>query len=151
MPRAIKRANSSSPGKKQRGRGGVLIVDDDPVAIELSGKFLRNGGYRVAAVLESAAALEGKLPFRPDVILVDAKMPRMDGFELIRRLRGRFRKRVRIVMLTGYAGREFEVKAEAAGADEFLSKPVPREALLSCVERQLRALRPGSAKKSPAG
>ena len=151
MPRAIKRANSSSPGKKQRGRGGVLIVDDDPVAIELFGKFLRNGGYRVAAVLESAAALEGKLPFQPDVILVDAKMPRMDGFELIRWLRDRFRGRaVRVVMLTGLAGREFEEKA-AAGADEFLSKPVPREALLSCVERQLRALRPGSAKNSPAG
>ena len=138
---------------RDKGKGGILIVDDSTDATDLFGEILRKEGYRVAAVLDPAAALEGKLPFEPDVILVDAKMPRMDGFELIRWLRDRFRGRaVRVVMLTGLAGREFEEEEKAAaGADEFLSKPVPREALLSCVERQFRALRAGSAKNCPAG
>lgn len=134
-----------------KGKGGILIVDDNPDVTEMFGELLRIEGYRVAPVNDSAAALEAELPFRPDVILVDARMPRMDGFELTRRLRNRFREGVRIVMLTGLAGRDNEARAESAGADEFLSKPVSGEALFSCVERHLRALRAGRGEGLPAG
>ena len=100
---------------------------------------------------DSTTALEAELPFQPDVILVDVKMPRMDGFELIRRLRDRYREGVRIVMLTGLAGPDNEARAEAEAADEFLSKPVLLEGLLSCVERQFGAFRAGNVQNSPAG
>ena len=134
-----------------KGKGGVLIVDDKMEVTELFSEVLRFEGYRVASVNDSAGALEVELPFRPDVILVDAKMPGMDGFELIRRLRNRFREGVRLVMLTGPAGPagpDHERRAVSAGADEFISKPVPMETLLSCVQRQLQALRAGNAKHS---
>lgn len=111
----------------------VLIVDDEP-NIVLSLEFLLDkAGYEIAVARDGEEALAEVERFSPDLVLLDAMMPKLDGFEVCRRLRDGGRTEPTIVMLTA-KGRDSEVaKGLDLGADAYVTKPFSTTALLDLV------------------
>jgi len=102
----------------------ILIVDDEPnivLALEL---LMKREGYEIQSVSDGEKAVEAAGQFRPDLILLDVMLPRMDGYEVCQRIRADASlKGVVIVMLTA-KGREVEMeKGLALGADLYITKP----------------------------
>jgi len=114
----------------------IHVVDDDPSFRSAIGRLLRASGYEVA-VYESAHLLLKKLPaVDPGCILLDVRMPDLSGPELQARL-VELGNALPIVFLTGHGDIPTSVRAIKAGAEDFLSKPVPKRTLLEAVERAL--------------
>lgn len=113
----------------------VLIVDDEPDNIELLARRLTRRGF---AVVSATSALEGISKAeaeQPDVILMDIKMPQVDGLEATRRLKANPATRaIPIITLTAHAMPEDRALALAAGAEEYESKPVDLARLLEKIE-----------------
>lgn len=117
----------------------LLVVDDDPVNVELLSDLLRAMGYRVDGALsgESALAMARRQP--PDLVLLDIMMPGMNGYEVCRRLKADARTaRTPVVFVTALAEVEDKVKAIDAGGDDFLAKPFHRPVLLARIRSLLR-------------
>lgn len=116
----------------------ILVVDDDPVAIRLLGKVLAGAGnLRFATSGEAALNLvREKLP---DLILLDADMPRMTGFEVLEALNTQPElAKISVIFVTSHDDAEFEVSGFALGASDFISKPFNPDRLMSRVQAQLR-------------
>ncbi len=117
----------------------ILAVDDQPQNIELLEAFLGPAGYRVvpAESGEKALALVAQEPF--DLILLDVVMPRMNGFEVLRKLRADPRTAyIPVIMLTALKGAEDRIQAIEAGCDDFISKPFDKVELLARVRSLVR-------------
>ena len=115
----------------------VLAVDDDPLVLELIGLYLWEHDVRVA--LSARAGLAILASVRPVLILLDVRMPVMDGMEVLEIIRSRPRlSGARIMMLTAIADRSIIAKAIAAGADGYMLKPFTRENLIRRVNRLLQ-------------
>jgi DNA-binding response OmpR family regulator len=111
----------------------VALVDDQEDFLFLVARFL-SGRYRVATFSRAALALEGLEAEAPDLIILDAQMPELTGYELCRRLRARpALAAVPVVFLTGSAGGDAEARGEELGAARFLCKPIEPEDLLAAV------------------
>lgn len=107
----------------------VLIVDDDPQSLLLHSVFVREFGYTPETAADGLEALE-KLPEGFDLILLDAQMPNMDGFEFAARVREtEGHDALPIVMVTGLAAQEDLMKAYSFGINDFVTKPVDPDEL----------------------
>jgi signal transduction histidine kinase/CheY-like chemotaxis protein len=116
--------------RRLRPNQRVLVVDDNVDAAETLRMLLEMNGHEVRCAHEGTQAIELAMDFRPDVALLDIGLPRMDGFELARRLRARPEMRdTRLIALTGYGQAEDRSRALAAGFDDHLTKPVDPNAL----------------------
>jgi two-component system cell cycle response regulator len=103
----------------------ILIVDDEPGVAEAFAELLRRAGYDCLQAYGGLAALQAAQSEGPDLILLDVLMPDLDGFEVARRLKGNLQTAgIPIILVTALHGVEDKVKGLAAGADEFLGKPV---------------------------
>jgi two-component system cell cycle sensor histidine kinase/response regulator CckA len=103
----------------------VLVVDDDIVSRELLRGLLATEEYSVLFAENGTQALDLAARHSPDVVLLDVVMPGLDGFEVCRQLRANpALRQVPIVLLTALEGRDSRLRGLAAGADEFLNKPV---------------------------
>ena len=113
-------------------RRRVLVADDQrPTRQGLHALLnLMPGVEWVGEAADGSAAVDLVTEHRPDVVLMDARMPVMDGMEATRRIKSR-RPEVRVIMLTMYA--EYQAEALAAGADVFLVKGGTSEALRSAI------------------
>jgi CheY-like chemotaxis protein/two-component sensor histidine kinase len=112
---------SSSPPSPSRS---ILVVDDNVDAAESLSMMLRAWGHEVRTTHDGLAALNAAEQVRPEVILLDIGLPRMDGYEVARRLRERTGMRdVLLVALTGYGQEEDRRRAKEAGFDAHLTKP----------------------------
>ena len=119
----------------------ILIVDDDPVAVETTEDVLTVGGHQVFSANNGEDALRLAEELQPDLIFLDVKMPEMDGFEVCRRLRENPKtSRVPIIMLTGQSSMDEKVKGLEAGADDYLTKPFQRAELEARVKVLLRRM-----------
>ncbi len=109
----------------------VLIVDDIPENLSLLHDALDESGYTVLVATNGESALQRARQSRPDVILLDALMPGMDGFEVARRLKADFStQHIPIVFMTGLTETEHVVAAFAAGGADYVTKPIrPQEVL----------------------
>ena len=118
----------------------VLIVDDEP-NIVLSLEFLmQREGYQVATAVDGDAALEALAAQAPDLVILDVMLPKMNGFDVCRRIRADPRwKGIRILILTA-RGRETEVsKGLGLGADLYVTKPFSTKELMAQVRELLAA------------
>jgi signal transduction histidine kinase len=117
----------------------ILVVDDDPRNVRLLESILRSQGYEITSAGNGEEALRRVEAGAPDLVLLDVMMPKMSGFELCRRLKGRYETRLLpIIMITALNALEDKVQALELGADDFLSKPINKVELLAKVRAVLR-------------
>lgn len=109
----------------------ILVVDDNEDARDVYASYLGYAGYRVGQAENGEEALSKVQHLKPDLIVMDLAMPRLDGWEATRLLKSNPRTSdIRILVLTGQVTDDDERRARAAGADEFYAKPLlPREML----------------------
>jgi two-component system, cell cycle response regulator DivK len=120
----------------------VLVVEDYQDAREMYAAYLQFSGYRVAEATNGYEAIELAQRLRPDIILMDLALPKMDGWEATRRLKADARTRqIPIVALTGHALAGHAEGARAAGCDAFVTKPCLPDALVAEIKRMLAASR----------
>jgi len=120
-------------------KASILVVDDEDRNLRLMEAMLLPMGYGVDFARNGEEALEKVQENPPDVILLDIMMPKMDGFEVARRLKQDERTGIiPIVMVTALREVEERVKALEAGADDFLSKPVDMTELKARVQSLLK-------------
>jgi len=114
----------------------VLIVDDDPNVLELLRVNLRAQGYDVTAASNGTEALAAIERQTPRLMVLDVMMPEMDGWEVCKQVRDRFRDSVKIVMLTAKdTARDRIIGKDILKADEYLTKPFDIDELLATVRR----------------
>jgi len=110
----------------------ILVVDDEPDAVELVEFNLKGAGFAVATAADGAAALKKARAFEPDLILLDVMLPELDGLEVCKLLRrDPATAGVPIIMLTAKAAEIDRVLGLELGADDYVTKPFsPRELVL---------------------
>jgi CheY-like chemotaxis protein len=113
----------------------LLVVDDDATIREMLDMVLVSEGYEVITAAHGAAALTLVDQIRPDVILLDMKMPIMDGWEFLRQYRRRPGAKVPIVVLT--AAQDDTRRAADVGAQAYIAKPFAIDDLIRAVDRCL--------------
>jgi two-component system, cell cycle response regulator DivK len=124
----------------------VLIVDDNPGHRELYAGFLEYHGFRIAEAADGHEGIAAARALRPDVILMDLAMPRLDGIEATRQLKSAPEtSAIPIVVLTGHGLGPMKRDAEAAGCDRFLVKPILPSEVGEAVRQALKGQRSRSA------
>lgn len=114
----------------------VLVVDDEPNILETISFVLEMEGFRVATAEDGEEALAQIAALRPPVVVLDAMMPRRDGFDVCRTIKADpGLAGVHVVMLTAMGQKADRERALAAGADHFMTKPFDEEELLALLRR----------------
>jgi two-component system, OmpR family, alkaline phosphatase synthesis response regulator PhoP len=117
----------------------VLIVDDTETMRLYEQMLLAGQGYEVDVATDGVEALEKIAQWRPDVVLLDIMMPRMDGIECCRKIKADDAMGdVKIVMVTTKSEYEKVKEAFAAGCDDYVTKPIDKNELLSKLQELLR-------------
>lgn len=117
----------------------ILVVDDDPLSLDLLDQELTGSGYAVQKATSGEEALRVVESIQPDVILLDYVMPDMDGIEVVRRLRQDERfAAIPVILVTGRGTTEDKTRGLDAGADDYVVKPFDRVELLARVRSMLR-------------
>jgi signal transduction histidine kinase/CheY-like chemotaxis protein len=130
---AAEAALPASPGESST----VLVIDDDPNALDLLGRTLQSTGHRVVTTSDGQEALRLARTLQPAAITLDVVMPGMDGWEVLRELKLDPETRdIPVVMVTMTDDRE---TGYALGATEFLTKPIERGRLVQMLERYAQA------------
>jgi chemosensory pili system protein ChpA (sensor histidine kinase/response regulator) len=112
----------------------ILVVDDSITVRRVTQRLLKREGYRVALAADGLQALERLQEERPAVVLSDIEMPRMDGFDLARNIRGDARLRdLPIIMITSRIAEKHREHAKELGVDHYLGKPYSEDELLGLV------------------
>jgi chemosensory pili system protein ChpA (sensor histidine kinase/response regulator) len=118
----------------------ILVVDDSITVRRVTQRLLQREGYRVALAADGLQALEKLAEEKPTVVLSDIEMPRMDGFDLARNIRGDARlKDLPIIMITSRIAEKHREHAIELGVDNYLGKPYSEEELLSLVKHYCAA------------
>jgi two-component system response regulator ChvI len=125
----------------------IALVDDDKNILTSVSMLLEQEGYQVKTFSDGAAALDGLIATPPDLAILDIKMPRMDGLELLRRLRQS--GDLPVIFLTSKDEEIDELMGLNAGADDYIRKPFSQRLLLERVKAVLR--RNESHKQPSAG
>lgn len=117
----------------------VLVIDDDPVLVELFEKGLQKRGYEVIAAFDAVDGLNKISSVQPDIIILDILMPGMDGIEVARRLRSDSDfAHVPILIISALSQTEQKVEAFRAGADDFMTKPFDMDEVAARLSSMLR-------------
>ena len=126
----------------QAGRPLVMIVDDSLTVRRITSRLLAREGFDVLTARDGVDALELLQTETPDVILLDIEMPRMDGFEFTRTIKGNPKSaRIPIVMITSRTAEKHRNHAKELGVDLYLGKPFQEDELLRHL-REMLALTP---------
>jgi DNA-binding response OmpR family regulator len=118
----------------------VLVIDDNPTIVELI-KYAVNlhGVYNVVVAYDGVQGLERVYAEQPDCVIIDVKMPRMDGYQLARCLRGDPRTEdIPMIILSAMTREEDQMTGMFSGVDEYLTKPFKPSALNAAIERVLQ-------------
>ena len=113
----------------------VMIVDDSVTVRKVTSRLLERQGWEVATAKDGLDAVTQLQDIYPDVVLLDIEMPKMDGFEVLRRVRGDERlKNLPIIMITSRTGEKHRQQALELGVNEYLGKPFQEASLISTIE-----------------
>jgi len=117
----------------------ILVADDNKIVRKTLRKVLENENHRVITAEDGLEAMKQVMQEKPDLIITDFLMPKMDGMTLIKKLRSQsVGRNIPIIMLTAKDEVDFEIKGIDAGADDYLIKPVNPKRLLVRINRLLR-------------
>jgi PAS domain S-box-containing protein len=137
VPDAAKRSEPPAPPRATPATSRrVLVVDDSDDSREMLRELLESLGHEVFGAEDGVVGATRAIELQPDVALIDIGLPGIDGYEVARRVRAATNGKAQyLVALTGYGSPEVKAKAEAAGFDLHLTKPVDLPALLELVAR----------------
>ena len=126
----------------------VLIVEDDPTTTDLVRMYLNRDGHRVLTAADGAEGLQLARDSRPDLVVLDVMLPRMNGMEVCRTLR--MESTVPVIMLTARVDEEDRLTGLEAGADDYVTKPFSPRELAARVRAVLRRSARFSHQQGPA-
>lgn len=116
----------------------ILIVDDSPTVGMTTAWILTHHGYQVEVAKDGLSALSALHTFSPDLVLLDIRLPHLDGYRLCEMLRNKTEyKEIPIIMVSGVSSAVGIQRAVDAGANLYLPKPVNDDELLTAIEEQL--------------
>ena len=120
----------------------ILIVDDEPIVVDVVGRYLRRDGFAVTSASTGSEALDAALDATnpPHAIVLDVMLPGLDGFEVCRRLRER-NVTVPIILLTARGEEADRIGGLGIGADDYVVKPFSPGELIARVKAQLRRVK----------
>jgi PleD family two-component response regulator len=119
-------------------KGNILIVDDTPQNLRLLSTTLTDRGYKVRSVINGAMALMGAQSAPPDLIMLDIKMPDMDGYEVCQRLKANeCTREIPVIFISALDEVLDKVKAFTSGGVDYIPKPFHVEEVLARIENQL--------------
>ncbi|MGO1561987.1 sensor histidine kinase [Actinomycetales bacterium JB111] len=121
----------------------ILIADDDPQILRALRITLRAEGYEIVTAADGAEAISAAARHRPDLLMIDLGMPRLDGVEVITAVRGW--SSAPILVISGRSGSADKVEALDAGADDYVTKPFSIDELLARIRALTRRGAPASA------
>ena len=135
-------APSALVGLKPPKKARVLVVDDEKSNVQLLSRFLNRGGYDVATACNGREALERVSESVPDLVLLDVRMPVMDGLAVCQKLRSDFATRsLPIILLTALNTLKDKLKGLRLGVDDYIGKPFDLEEVQARLEGVLQRRR----------
>jgi len=139
---------SNPTGNGRRPDARLLVVEDEPSICELLAASLRYAGFDVVTAAAGTEAVEKAVRHRPDLIVLDIMLPDMDGFDVVRRLRGGG-TRTPVVFLTARDATEDKIRGLTLGGDDYVTKPFSLEEVISRIRAVLRRTRGDGVEPSP--
>lgn len=125
--------------KDDKGAKKILVVDDNRDGRELVVKVLKSKGYQILEAIDGEEALEKVFSERPDLILMDISIPKIDGYEVTRRLKAdEDLSEIPIIALTAHAMKGDREKALSAGCNGYIPKPINVREFPSQIEAFLK-------------
>jgi DNA-binding response OmpR family regulator len=118
----------------------ILLVDDDPDMILALQTILDGTGATIETAVDGNQAVEVAASFNPDLVVLDAMLPKRSGFLVLEKLKGANKKKGQrpfVIMITGNAGKRHQVWAESLGVDGYINKPFRMERLMERIEQLL--------------
>ena len=116
----------------------ALVVDDSITMRRVTQRLLERNGFRVVLAKDGVEAISMLQDHRPDIILLDVEMPRMDGYEFARHVRNDpVVGKVPIIMVTSRVSEKHRARAIEIGVNDYLGKPYQERELLEAVQHQL--------------
>jgi two-component system response regulator ResD len=126
----------------------VLVVDDEPIVLEVLSRYLTRDGFGVDTASDGEAALEAFEGAHPDLLLLDLMLPKLDGIEVLRRVRQR--AGTAVIMLTARGAETDRVMGLELGADDYITKPFSPREVVARVRAVLRRIAPGAGSNGDA-
>jgi DNA-binding response OmpR family regulator len=117
-------------------REKILVVEDDSDFLNLTQTWLQNAGYEVLTAEDGAEGMRRVFSSRPNLVLLDANMPKMDGWELCRRIRDM--SDIPVMMVTVNGQKDDRLRGFDAGVDDYITKPVDYLELIARIQAVLR-------------
>jgi DNA-binding response OmpR family regulator len=139
--------SASAPGPS------ILIVDDEPIVVEVVARYLAREGYAVLTAADGHEALEKALAYRPALVVLDVMLPGIDGIEVCRRLRAETQSSIAtvpIILLTARGEEADRIAGLRTGADDYVAKPFSPGELVARVRAQLRRVQMDTQPATPA-
>lgn len=119
----------------------ILVIDDDPLITKTLTKYLKSYGYEIEPVLSGRDAIQKVETSLFDLIIIDIRMPEIDGIETIKRIReiaqNKYRTKIAEIIITGYASEEYREEAERLGVTAYIYKPFDADEFLEAVKTGL--------------
>lgn len=113
----------------------ILIVDDNKITTKLLRRYVETNGYDADEAYDGIECLEKIAERRPDVIVLDVMMPRMDGYETVVKIKADdATKSIPVVIVTALNDVTNQIKTVVSGADDFLSKPIEEKLLIAKIK-----------------
>jgi len=126
---------------KKNGKTKILIIDDDADILDITRAFLEAKGYAVAQARTGKEALKKVKVSKPNLILLDVMMPKMDGFWLCRVLKSDPKlKSIPVIFLTAVDDAQSRMEGQKCGGDDYLTKPFDLDALEVRIKAQIKKL-----------
>lgn len=123
-------------------RGSVLVVDDEETIAEVVARYLERAGYATSVAHDGERAIELAGRSRPDLVVLDVMLPRIDGIEVLRRLRADRTDPPAVILLTARGEESDRIAGLQLGADDYVVKPFSPGELVARVDAVLRRIEP---------
>jgi DNA-binding response OmpR family regulator len=133
----------------EQRRGTVLVVDDEPTILEIVGRYIERAGYGIERAEDGVEALRLADLHRPDLVVLDVMLPRLDGIETMRRLHQRPGPPTPVILLTARGEQSDRLLGLRHGADDYVVKPFSPAELVARVEAVMRRASPPTDEDAP--
>lgn len=127
--------NAKSASAKRKSKGYIIVADDNTDMREFIGRLLEDAGYSVALAVDGENAWQMCQENLPDLVISDVMMPKLNGFELLKKIRSaEYTYFLPIILLSARAGEKDKAEGLTAGADDYLAKPFHSSELIARVD-----------------